>query len=73
LGSFGSEDRLDDTSVGGAVNVAVRLEATAEANQIQIAHATYSLVDNNSRSCPIGQQKEIKPATEAGAAKKVVA
>ena len=54
VGNFGSEDRLDYTIVGGAVNAAARLEATAEANQIQISHATYSLVKDQFYCRPIG-------------------
>ena len=54
VGNFGSEDRLDYTIVGGAVNVASRLEATAEADQIQISHATYSLVKDRFYCRPMG-------------------
>ncbi len=54
VGNFGSEDRLDYTIVGGAVNAASRLEATAEADQIQISHATYSLIKDQFYCRPIG-------------------
>jgi adenylate cyclase len=54
VGNFGSEDRLDYTIVGGAVNVASRLEATAAADQIQISHSTYSLVKDTYYCRPIG-------------------
>jgi PAS domain S-box-containing protein len=54
VGNFGSEDRLDYTIVGGAVNAASRLEATAAVDQIQIAHSTYSLVKDVFYCRPIG-------------------
>jgi PAS domain S-box-containing protein len=54
VGNFGSEDRLDYTIVGGAVNAASRLEATAEADQIQISHATYSLIKDHFYCRPLG-------------------
>ncbi|MCJ7781059.1 MAG: adenylate/guanylate cyclase domain-containing protein [Acidimicrobiia bacterium] len=54
VGNFGSEDRLDYTIVGGAVNAASRLEATAAADQIQISHATYSLIKDHFYCRPIG-------------------
>jgi adenylate cyclase len=54
VGNFGSEDRLDYTIVGGAVNAASRLEATAQSDQIQISHATYSLVKDDFYCRPLG-------------------
>jgi len=54
VGNFGSEDRLDYTIVGGAVNAAARLEEAAEPDQILISHSTYSLIKDEFYCRPIG-------------------
>ncbi len=57
VGNFGSEDRMDYTIVGGPVNVASRLESTADPDQIQISHETYMLVKDEIYCRPIGDVK----------------
>ncbi len=57
VGNFGSEDRLAYTIVGGQVNVAARLEASAEPDQILVSHPTYALIKDVIACEPDGEIK----------------
>jgi hypothetical protein len=46
VGNFGSENRMDYTTVGGQVNLASRLESNAGTDQILISHETFALVQD---------------------------
>jgi class 3 adenylate cyclase len=57
VGNFGSEDRMDYTIIGSAVNLTARLQSSAEIDGILIGHETYALVKDD---VSVEEQEPIK-------------
>jgi class 3 adenylate cyclase len=55
VGNFGSDHRMDYTIIGGAVNLAARLESNSEAGKILISRSTYELIKDVIKCEPRGE------------------
>jgi len=65
VGNFGSQDRMDYTIIGNEVNLASRLQTSAEPGSILLAHETNALVSD------IVLTEEQPPITVKGFAKPI--
>jgi adenylate cyclase len=55
VGNFGTENRLDYTLLGRAVNLASRLESSAKSNEILVSKDTYDLIKDAVKCTDKGQ------------------
>ena len=63
VGNFGSDDRMDYTIIGSAVNLTARLQSHSEIDGVLLGHETYSLVRDD---VAVDEQTPIKVKGFAG-------
>lgn len=63
VGNFGSSERLSYTLIGKAANLASRLEAAAEKDQILVSESTYQLISTQ-HSCELVGHYHLKGLSE---------
>ena len=56
VGNFGYEARMDYTAIGSQVNLANRVQAEAEADDIYLTHSTYTLIKDDIYCDPLGEK-----------------